>query len=60
MAFMSLWVGTSVNRAWEVEASVASVVFVGVVEPFAVVSAGAAQHFGTCCYESFGQHLGWR
>jgi hypothetical protein len=29
-----------VNRAWKVEASVASVAFVGVVEPFAVVLAG--------------------
>jgi hypothetical protein len=30
-----------VNRAWKVEASIASVAFVVVVEPFAVVSAGA-------------------
>jgi hypothetical protein len=30
-----------VNRAWKVEASVASVAFVVVVEPFAVVPAGA-------------------
>jgi hypothetical protein len=29
-----------VNRAWKVEASVASVAFVLVVEPFAVVLAG--------------------
>jgi hypothetical protein len=29
------------NRAWKVEASIASVAFVVVVEPFAVVSAGA-------------------
>jgi hypothetical protein len=30
-----------VNRAWKVEASIASVAFVVVVEPFAVGSAGA-------------------
>jgi hypothetical protein len=30
-----------VNRAWKVEASVASVAFVVVVEPFVVVSVGA-------------------
>jgi hypothetical protein len=30
-----------VNRAWKVEASIASVAFVVVVEPFAVVSARA-------------------
>jgi hypothetical protein len=30
-----------VNRAWKVEASIASVAFVAVVEPFAVGSAGA-------------------
>jgi hypothetical protein len=29
-----------VNRAWKVEASIASVAFVAVVEPFAVGSAG--------------------
>jgi hypothetical protein len=30
-----------VNRAWKVEPSIASVAFVVVVEPFAIVSAGA-------------------
>jgi hypothetical protein len=30
-----------VNRAWKVEASIASVAFIVVVEPFTVVSVGA-------------------
>jgi hypothetical protein len=39
MAFMSLWV-LRVNRTWKVEAPMASVAFVVVVEPFAVESVG--------------------
>jgi hypothetical protein len=41
MAFMSPGWVLRVNRAWKVEASIASVAFVVAVEPFVVVSAGA-------------------